>query len=280
MCGDSFYALGHGVSSSLKRLKGEFLRPEIVDFLRSYDMVFGNVECALSDVGRSDLSLRSIQMRGRPECAGYLAEWGVTVANVANNHILEHGYEAACDTVKQLHKAGIKTIGSGRDGTFQEGIQVAQVEHAGQTISLIGICFRQEKYAFNGGADLAATIETIKTLSDDNRLVIVSAHWGDEFIDRPSIEQKRIAQEFINAGATLIIGHHPHVVQGIENLGGRLVAYSLGNFIFDSFLEDTRWSIILSVEITGSRDYRKRRYRMGVCSNRKGPGASAVLCYR
>jgi len=251
MCGDSFYAVGHGVGSSMEKQKEAFLRPEIADFLRSHDLVLGNIECVLSDVGRIDRRLRSIQMRGRPECAGYLAHWGITVASVANNHILEHGREAAYDTVKQLEKAGMKTIGSGRDGTFQGGIQVEQVELAGQTIVLIGSCFRREKYAFNGGTDLAETIETIKSLYKENKLVIVSAHWGDEFIDRPSLEQKRTAQEFIDAGATLIIGHHPHVVQGIENLNGRLVAYSLGNFIFDSFLKDTKWSIILSVEICG-----------------------------
>ncbi|MHC4326650.1 MAG: CapA family protein [Planctomycetota bacterium] len=251
MCGDSFYAIGHGVDSSLKEQKEDFLPAEIADFLCSHDLVLGNIECVLSDVGRIDRRLRSIQMRGRPECAAYLAKWGITVANVANNHILEHGHEAARDTVKQLHKAGIKTIGSGRDGTFQAGIQVVEVERSGQTIALIGTCFRQEKYAFNGGADLAETIETIQTLCKDNKLVIASVHWGDEFIDRPSLKQKQTAREFIDAGATLVIGHHPHIVQGIENLNGRLVAYSLGNFIFDSFLEDTKWSVILSMEISG-----------------------------
>ncbi len=251
MCGDSFYAVGHGVGSSLKKQKGDFLRPEIADFLRSHDLAIGNVECVLSDVGRIDRSLRSIQMRGRPECVGYLAEWGIAVAHVANNHILEHGHDAACDTVKQLHEAGIRTIGSGRDGTFQRGIQVAEVERSGQTIALIGMCFRQEKYAFDGGADLDETVETIKTLFRDDKLVIVSVHWGDEFINRPSIEQKRTAQKLFDAGATLVIGHHPHVVQGIENLNGRLVAYSLGNFIFDSFLEDTQWSVMLTIEISG-----------------------------
>jgi poly-gamma-glutamate synthesis protein (capsule biosynthesis protein) len=116
---------------------------------------------------------------------------------------------------------------------------------------LIGTCFREEKYAFNGGAGLDETIETIKSLFRDNKLVIVSVHWGDEFMDRPNVEQKRTAQEFVDAGATLVIGHHPHVVQGIENLKGRLVAYSLGNFIFDSFLEDTKWSIIFSITLSG-----------------------------
>ena len=251
MCGDSFYAIGHGVASSLERLKENFLCSEIVELLRSHELVMGNVECVLSDVGRADHTLRSIQMRGRPECAGYLADWGITVAHVANNHILEHGYGAARDTVDQLHNAGIKTVGSGRDGTFEPGAQIAEIECSGHSISVIGVCFSEEKYAFNGGSNLDETIETIKSLYLNDRVVIVSVHWGDEFIDRPSFEQRQIAQEFINAGATLVIGHHPRVVQGIEHRDGRLVAYSMGHFIFDSVIEDTRWSIILSLTISG-----------------------------
>ena len=251
MCGDSFYAIGHGVASSLKRFKDDFLCPEIVELLRSHEVVLGNVECVLSDVDRVDHTLRSIQMRGRPECAGYLADWGVNVAHVANNHILEHGYGAARDTVNQLHNAGIKTVGSGRDENFEAGMQVTEIECPGHSISVIGACFREEKYAFNGGGTLDETIEMIKSLYKDDRVVIVSVHWGNEFIDRPSFEQRRIAHEFVDAGATLIIGHHPHVVQGIEHCDGRLVAYSMGNFIFDSFIEDTRWSIILSITISG-----------------------------
>ena len=64
-------------------------------------------------------------------------------------------------------------------------------------------------------------------------LVIVSVHWGDELIDRPSMWQRLIAREFIGAGASLIVGHHPHVVQGVDSFDGALIAYSLGNFIFD-----------------------------------------------
>ena len=251
MCGDSFYAVGHGAASSLKRLKEDFLCSEIVELLCSHELVLGNVECVLSDVGRSDHKLRSIQMRGRPECARYLADWGVTVANVANNHILEHGYGAACDTVRRLHNAGIKTVGSGRDGTFEPGAQIAEIECSGHSISVIGVCFSEDKYAFNGGSGLDEIIETIKSLYRNDRVVIVSVHWGDEFIDRPGFEQRQIAQEFANAGATLVIGHHPHVVQGIEHRDGRLVAYSMGHFISDSVLEDNRWSIILSLTISG-----------------------------
>jgi poly-gamma-glutamate synthesis protein (capsule biosynthesis protein) len=251
MCGDSFYAIGHGVASVMERLKEDFVCSEIVDLLCSYELVLGNVECVLSDVGRDDHKLRSIQMRGRPECAKYLASWGITVAHVANNHILEHGYDAARDTVRRLRNAGIQTAGSGRDGTFEHGAGIAEIGCSGHSINVIGVCISEDKYAFNGGINLDETIETIRSLYINDKVVIVSVHWGDEFMDRPSFEQRQIAQEFINAGAALVIGHHPHVVQGIEYRDQKLVAYSMGHFIFNSLIEDTTWSIILSLTISG-----------------------------
>jgi len=251
MCGNSFYALGRGVASSLDKYGEGFLPYEIVNYLSAHDLVLCNVESVLSDIGRKNYVLRSVHMRGKPEVAKYMANWGVTVANVANNHILEHGYDAAVDTVNLLQRAGIKTIGAGRNGTFQRGIQVEEVTCFDRKINLIGVCFREEKYAFDGGAELDETIEAVKSLVRCGKIVIVSVHWGDELMDRPNVQQKQIARSLIEAGASLIIGHHPHVVQGIEMINGGLIAYSLGNFIFDSFLKDCCWSVILSVTMSG-----------------------------
>jgi len=251
MCGDSFYAMGYGVASSLDKYGNRFLPSEIVDILSGHDVVLGNVECPLSDKRRKNYVLRSLHMRGRPESAGYLAGWGLTVANVANNHILEHGYEAAIDTVHNLQKAGIITIGAGKDKLFQNGLQIEEITCGDSVLAFVGVCLCREKYAFNGGAELEEIVEAIKTLSRDDKIVCISIHWGDEFMDRPSIRQKQISQVMTEMGAKVIIGHHPHIVQGIETINGGLVAYSLGNFIFDSFLGYTKWSVILSVTMSG-----------------------------
>ena len=251
MCGDSFYAMGHGVASSLDKYRNRFLPSEIVDILSGHDIVLGNVESPLSYKRRRNYVLRSLHMRGRAESADYLAGWGLTIANVANNHILEHGYDAAIDTVHNLQKAGIITIGAGKDKLFQSGLQIEEITCGNHVLAFIGICLRREKYAFNGGSEIEEILETIKTLNRHEKIVCVSIHWGDEFMDRPSIRQKQIAQMMTEMGAKLIIGHHPHVVQGIEKINGGLVAYSLGNFIFDSFLSCTKWSVILSVTMSG-----------------------------
>jgi poly-gamma-glutamate synthesis protein (capsule biosynthesis protein) len=251
MCGDSFYNLGYGVASSLSKYGKDFLQTDIVNFFLEHDSVLCNIECVLSNTGRKGHILRSVHMRGRPEAARYVAEWGLKVANLANNHILEQGLEAAKDTVRHLEQVGIKTIGAGENGFFQNRLQVVDVMCKDHTLTFIGMCLRDEKYAFNGGVELKEIIDTIETLTRQNRIICISVHWGDELMDRPSIRQKQIARTLIDAGATLIIGHHPHVVQGVERYKGGLIAYSLGNFIFDSFLSDCCWSMILSLELTG-----------------------------
>lgn len=248
MCGDSFYALGHGVASALERYGKEFLASNIVDVLRDHDLVLCNVECVLSDIGRKEYSLRSLHMRGRPQAAEYLAQWGITVAHVANNHIMEQGVEAAVDTVRQLRSAGIETVGAGTNGCFQSGIGTVALTLDDQLVTIVGACFHNGKYAFN--SKLNEVLASIRAEVDKGNMVIVSVHWGDELIDRPSMWQRQVAREFISAGASLIMGHHPHVVQGVDSSDSALTAYSLGNFIFDSYLEATGWSVILSITMS------------------------------
>ncbi len=247
MCGDSFNLLGCGVASSIDKYGSDFLPADIVNIFSSHDIVLCNVESVLSDIGRKENSLRSLSMRGRPQTATHLAKWGITAAHVANNHILEQGLDAAVDTVNQLQKAGIKIVGGGKDGRFQPGIEAVRMNIGGQPVAIIGACLHNGSYAFR--SKLGEVLQIIKTEADEDNLVIVSIHWGDELIDRPSIRQKQTAKQFINAGALLVIGHHPHVVQGINASDNALIAYSLGNFIFDGHCEATAWSIILSVTI-------------------------------
>lgn len=251
MCGESFYAMGQGVTASLRKWGPDFLDDTIVAYLKGHDLVLCNVECVLSDLGANRYSLRRSQMRGRPLDAKLLHQWGLNVANVANNHILEHGLEAAVDTVRNLKNAGLNVVGAGQNGNFGGDIGATQLSLKGQDISILGVCLRNEKYAYFT-EQWDSLIDTVQALSRNNTSVIVSIHWGDELMDRPGIAIKDRANQLRDAGAVVIAGHHPHVVQGIENHQGRLTAYSLGNFIFNGFLPDTRWSVILSLTLSGN----------------------------
>lgn len=240
----------------LDRYGADFLPEETVRLLRSHDLVCGNIECVLSDVGRREYSLRRLHMRGRPHTAALLAQWGFTVGNVANNHILEQGLPAAADTVVQLKKAGLAVIGCGQSEDFRKGPpRFIRMELSGQGFYLAGICLRQERYAFEGDGTLEEILNEVKRLRsrEPSAIVILSIHWGEELIEYPSLMQRQLADRFEEAGVHLVIGHHPHVVQGIDARKETLAAYSLGNFIFDSFSERTSWSVLLSVETEGGR---------------------------
>ncbi len=252
MCGDSFYAMGQGVAASLKRWGNVFLDNEIVSYLKGHDITLCNIECVLSNIGANRYSLKKTQMRGRPENAEVLHNWGFNVANVANNHILEHGLDAATDTVRNLKAAGIKVVGAGENEDFGEGIKEVQLSLQGHNIAIFGICLRDEKYAYCKD-QWGRLLTKIQELTRQNVAVLVSIHWGDELIDRPNLSIKDRARQLRDAGAVIVAGHHPHVVQGVEENQGQIVAYSLGNFIFNGFLPDTCWSIILSLTLSGNR---------------------------
>lgn len=253
MCGDSYSLAGRGTAAMIDKYGKRFLDQQIVQVLHGHDLVMGNIECVLSDAGRRDNSLRRLHMRGRPQTCELLAEWGLTAASLANNHILEQGRAAAIDTVKHLRKAGIRVVGAGKDHRFGQGFAFEKVQMHGSALYIGACCMRNERYAFDGGAVPDDIIEQVGRLKriEPEAVVILSVHWGDEYMDYPSLQQRITAKRLTDAGANLIIGHHPHVVQGVQWNNANLTAYSLGNFIFDSYAETTGWSFILSVTIEG-----------------------------
>ncbi len=251
MCGDQFNMLGWGAASCIDKQGDAFVPQDIRTVFAGHDLVLGNVECVLSDVDRRERSLRSMSMRGRAKTAQCLRRWGLTGAHVANNHILEHGVEAARDTVANLRRAGLVVAGAGPDDSFQPGVTASRVSVKGTAVSIIGACLHKGRYAFRPGP-VEEILKVVRSEAQQGLLVIVSIHWGDELIDRPSLWQRDLAHQLRASGARLVIGHHAHVMQGIHVCDGSLVAYSLGNFIFDSRSDLTRWAAILSISVSGT----------------------------
>lgn len=250
MCGESFYRYRCGPRSHIECLGPDFMPRAVQELLHAHDIVFGNVECVLSDVGYRPRRLRSHQMRGRPQSAVLLREWGFTLINVANNHILEHGRAAALDTVERLRTAELAVIGAGRNACLEAGFEPYEFEVRGARIGALGACLLSETYAFDGGGTAAALLSTTTALARRCDIVLVSLHWGTEYMPYPNDAQRATARLLVDAGATLVIGHHPHIVQGVERVGNALVAYSLGNFIFDQLPPCSRSGIILSCAVT------------------------------
>jgi hypothetical protein len=226
--------------------------------LKTADLVVGNLENPLILQGKSIPG--KCTLRGSPGWAAILKYVGIGLVSLANNHIMDYGPEGLFSTIESLKKAGVSYIGAGMNQQeanapkfmVLKGIKTAFLARS-------SVIVRSPYYAHNdtpGAAffDLHETKEAIKQCRGITDLIIICMHWGIEEYSYPSPEQLNIAKELVEAGADIIIGHHPHVVQGVQRVGKSIVAYSLGNFLFDDFLwEDSlnemrRFSMVLSEE--------------------------------
>lgn len=179
------------------------------------DLTIVNLEGTLSNQGsRAD---KTFAFRGKPEYVKVLTTSSVEAANLANNHSADYGDVSLTDTIKYLNEAGISNF---------IGTNAPIREINGISVGLVGINALNEEEA----QKLEKAIGSVKSLGA--QLVIVSIHWGEEKATEPNDAQKELAHKAIDLGADLVIGTHPHVLQGIEKYNGKYIAYSLGNFCF------------------------------------------------
>ncbi len=179
------------------------------------DLTIVNFEGTLSNQGeRED---KTFAFRGDPDYVNILTTSSVEAANLANNHSSDYGDVSRTDTQMYLDQAGILN--------FRNEIP-AMTNINGITVGLAGVNALNEEQVLT----LDSVIPELK--SQGAQLIIVSIHWGIEKDTEPSEEQTALAHKAIDLGADLVIGTHPHVLQGIEKYNGRYIAYSLGNFCF------------------------------------------------
>jgi len=259
--GDTTTHLGHGVRSRITSLGVDHYSSEIAAQLRDSDLSFANLECVMSDLGRIRWRVGTVELRGAPEHFAVIQRSGIKILNTANNHILQHGLAAYEETLSRIRQSNIHCIGMDDSGRSN----VVQVTIKGVSTLWVGFSMRPERrqrairfpYSCRSTYDeVLAEISTIRSAYHGH--LVCSLHWGDEFLDTPQKQQQVFARAAIDAGVTLIVGHHPHVLQGIEEYKQGLVAYSLGNYVFDLNHLYARESVILSVDLSaaGIESYR------------------------
>jgi len=226
------------------------------DFLKQADILFGNLESVISDKGKKVGSIYSF--RAEPESIEGLTYAGFDVLSVANNHIFDYGRNAMEDSFKRLESVGIDFIGAGfsQKQAHSPAIkEINKIKIAFLGYNNLGSKIWEAGENSSGIAWLDEKIkEDIKEAKEKANLVIVSIHFGDEYQTKPNLTQKYYAHLAIDAGADLVVGHHPHVVQSVEEYKEGFIAYSLGNFVFDQgFSEDTMKGILLEVLVEGSK---------------------------
>ncbi len=224
------------------RRRPESVYGDLLPTLREADLRIVNCECALTKATRSVWKSGSV-FKGEPAHVKALTAVPFDVACLGNNHVLDYGVAGLRDTLAVLHDHGVRTVGAGL--TDAEAHRQLTVNIRRTRVHVVNISEGEDLTASDGGPgvfgwDLARAAATIRRCREQGGLVIVIAHCGLEYIPYPPPYVARAFHALIDAGADCVIGHHPHVPQGVELYRNRPIAYSLGNFAFFQ-LTDLYW---------------------------------------
>ncbi|MCQ6558532.1 CapA family protein [Paenibacillus mendelii] len=224
----------------LMQAKGyDFPYVKALPFLKEPDLTAGNLETPITERGIPAADKKFV-FKGSPKSLPALKEAGFDVISLANNHTLDQGVEGLLDTIGYLDEIGLPNMGGGSDD--KEAFQPVILEAKGIKVAYVGVSRVlpvTEWKATKNRAGVAESYDstqakaTIRSAKEQADLVIVMVHWGIERADNPDKNQKQLARDYIDAGADLVIGSHPHVLQGFEQYKGKWISYSLGNFIFN-----------------------------------------------
>lgn len=234
------FAVGD-ISLQVKNNKHPFRN--VKDILREKDILFGNLETVLSKSG--NFAEKAVLLFSNPQKVKYLKDVDFDVLNIANNHILDLGMAGFHRTLTSLRENKLDFIGANDSPELKYKIQ----EKNGVKIGFSGYansgCALTGNYVWVNKIEEDSIIKDIYFLKAKCDFVIISLHWGIENVFYPSPEQINLAHKFIDAGATLVLGHHTHVIQGIEQYKHGLIAYSLGNFQFNPNISTPRQITLL-----------------------------------
>ena len=251
---DEFLSVGFGIRSQFEATKGERWKDNIQGITQDSDIVIGNLESPLLE---PSLAAGKPDFYGSPEFARFLRECGIGVLNVANNHILEHGKGGYERTLQILEESGIAVAGNDN--------RVLYIHRDNCLIGIAGFCnVDLDKFDNDGCFSVLDEVNAMAALNEmaDRKadLKILTLHWGNEYIHRPSMMQRNMAYRLIDAGADIIVGHHSHVIQPYEKYKAGHIFYSLGNFCFDKPFQSRQFSKGMGVDLyfdTDSKEIEK-----------------------
>jgi poly-gamma-glutamate synthesis protein (capsule biosynthesis protein) len=224
--------------------------------LQGADILVGNLEGPIS--GRGHAKDKEIVFCAQPQVVDGLRLAGFDVLNLANNHGLDFGPEALDDTLALLQGSGITPVGAGTD--FEEAHTARILTVRGTRVGFLGYTnLIAEKQIWRRSRPCMAHLTPSIMVADIRRarplvdVLIVTVHWGNEYEYRPTDEQRSLGRMAVAAGADAVVGHHPHVPQPLERYRHGVIAYSLGNFVFDQHGRGPQHGWMLSLEIAGGR---------------------------
>ncbi len=252
--------LSGGVQKRIEEFGPDYPFEKVEGVVRRADLAFCNLECPISCSKVSIIKPNVFVVK--PQEAKGLSFAGFDIISLANNHALDMGRKGLLGTMKFLEEEEIQYVGAGE--TYQEakspvilsvkGIRLAFLAYC--LYPLEGVVFKEEApgVALYNPVNVRHALEELRHEVD---VIVVSVHWGTEYAKSPSAEQREKAHRLIDWGADLVLGHHPHVLQEIEEYNGGVIVYSLGNFVFDQRKKETKKSMIFKAKLSkqGVREY-------------------------
>lgn len=242
--------LDRGVASLIENKGAQYIFSDVKEVFDNSDITMVNLENPVSTLGVKEND-KQYTFRAKPDYLESLTHAGIDIVTLANNHVLDFGVEALFDTFKHLKNYGISYVGAGED--IDRASEPFYMKKHGYTIAFIGSSHVIPFPSWAAGKNKPGVATTynperirkeISQAREKADIVIVYVHWGEERKTRPLDYQRNLGKIYIESGADVVIGAHPHVLQGFEYYKGRLIAYSLGNFVFTNQKKDT---IILNI---------------------------------
>ena len=222
--------------------------------IEAADIFMVNQEFPFTDRGTAAED-KQFTFRLPPERVGMFTEMGIDIVTLANNHILDFGPEGITDSIAALDGAGILHVGAGEN--LEQAKKLEIIETCGRRIGFLGVSRVYMAASWAAGAshpgvfstyDPTMALEAIREAREQVDYLVVYVHWGVERETEPLEYQRTMGRQYIDAGADLVIGSHPHVLQPVEYYNDKPIAYSLGNFVFGSSIPSTE---LLRVELKG-----------------------------
>ncbi len=223
----------------------------IAPVLRAADAAWVNLESPLTDIS-DPYPGKDVHFQGDPRLAAGLADAGIDVVNMANNHAVDQGPAGLLDSIRRVEAAGVKVVGVGRNAAAARQPAIVRTS-SGATIGFLGwtdIIWPGYQAGSGPGVatarpDMSRVEHAIRELKRRVDYVVVCFHWGVEYTDMPIADQVSEAHAAIDAGADLVIGHHPHVLQGAQIYKGHFIIYSLGDLVFDHYSLATGQTVLV-----------------------------------
>ena len=231
--------LASSVENLMRREGFDYPYAKALPYLQEPDLTIGNLENPITTRG-TPAEDKQYVFKGSPDLLPSLREAGVDFVALANNHTLDQGVEGLLDTIDHLNEAGIRHAGAGHND--EEAFTPAVFDIKGMSIAVFSLSRVVPHVSWKADKnhpgvaetyDPRRAVEAIERARESNDLIIVYAHWGEELKTEPRDIEKKLARAYIDAGADIVVGSHPHVLQGFEYYEGGWIAYSLGNFIFN-----------------------------------------------